>query len=301
MRLFMKRLSRLIAAIAVLLCSCIAVSAQTVYRYGDWTLTAVTGADEIAFGVHTYEGTDAAVTVPEDYGGYPITAVNSYAFSSDKTVREVTLHDRVSVIGIGAFLAASALEKVTLTSGVTSIGDSAFLNTQSLKKVNLEASSIKSVGRNAFFMSGIEEIALPDTCTAVGDSAFAQCEKLTKIRIPDTVTSISDSAFQGSGCVVICGSSDSCAIAYAKARGISYVCTDGAYVLGDADGSGYIEILDATVIQRFLAGFSVDDPEAVERSGDVDGGGLSILDATWIQRYLASMEIPYEIGTTIKP
>ena len=296
----MKRLSVIITAIAVLLCSCFVAGADTVYRYGDWTLSAITGDDDIAFCVRTYEGTDTTVTVPYDYGGYPIIAVKSYTFAANKTVREVILHDRIRVIGEGAFLAASALEKVTLTSSVTSIGDSAFSNAQSLKDVNLAESSVESIGKNTFLKSGIEEIYLPDTCSAVGDNAFAHCDKLTKIGIPDSVTTISDSAFQGSDSIVIYGSSDSYAIAYAKAHGISYVCTDAeAYVLGDADGNGDIEILDVTVVQRVVADIPVADSDSAARNGDVDGSGLNITDATWIQRYLVSIATPYEIGTLV--
>ena len=67
------------------------------------------------------------------------------------------------------------------------------------------------------------------------------------------------------------------------------------YMLGDADGDGEITILDATAIQRYLAGIIGEeyiDPAAA----DVSGNGVDITDATSIQRYLASMETPYPIG-----
>ena len=68
-------------------------------------------------------------------------------------------------------------------------------------------------------------------------------------------------------------------------------------ILGDANGDGGITILDATVIQRYLAGFSVNDPERAVRCGDVSSTGISILDATMIQRYLAGFTVPYQIGS----
>ena len=71
------------------------------------------------------------------------------------------------------------------------------------------------------------------------------------------------------------------------------------YILGDADGDGDITILDATVIQRYLASFAVQKPEYVEKCGDVNGDGIDIIDATCIQRYLASFTVPYEIGKPI--
>ena len=213
------------------MCLCTPFGADTVYRYGDWTLGVVSGSDDYAFSIRSYDGDDAVVTVPDDYGGYPIITIEAYAFATNMNVQQVILNDQIVSIGTGA---------------------------------------------------------------------FSQCENLNRIDIPDTVTRIGDDACQGCDQVVIYASSDSYAIAYAEDHGINYVCTDAeTYILGDADGNGTIEVIDVTVIQRFLAGIPVADPDIVERNGDVDGDGLNITDATFIQRYLASMETPYEIGETM--
>jgi hypothetical protein len=71
--------------------------------------------------------------------------------------------------------------------------------------------------------------------------------------------------------------------------------TSTSYILGDADGDGKVTILDATSIQRYLAGLSVSDTFNYA-AACVSGEKLSILDATYIQRYLASFEVPYAIG-----
>ena len=70
-------------------------------------------------------------------------------------------------------------------------------------------------------------------------------------------------------------------------------------ILGDADGDGSISILDVTIIQRYLAAYTVNDPERVVRCGDVNGDILDIIDATLIQRYLASYTVNYPIGEAI--
>ena len=65
---------------------------------------------------------------------------------------------------------------------------------------------------------------------------------------------------------------------------------------GDVDGDGYFSILDATQIQRFLAGIcplgSSEEFEALARwLADTDGdGAVTILDATRIQRILAGID-----------
>lgn len=64
---------------------------------------------------------------------------------------------------------------------------------------------------------------------------------------------------------------------------------DSPYFDGDADGDSMVTILDATRIQRRLAGLC-SKYEIVETSADVDRDGkLTILDATRIQRYKASL------------
>lgn len=69
------------------------------------------------------------------------------------------------------------------------------------------------------------------------------------------------------------------------------------YLHGDADASGDITILDATVIQRNLAKLANKTFDAV--AAEVDGDGdISILDATYIQRHLAKLENPHGIGET---
>lgn len=298
-RLLNRGLSALVAAVVVF-CSCIAVGAESVYRYGDWTLTAVSAADGYAFGLRSYEGGESVVTVPDNYGGYPIVAVNGYAFSANTTLREITLSDQIASVGNGAFLSAANLEKVTLTSSVLSVGESAFAYTPALKEINLSDSSIESVSKNAFISSGIEAVALPDTCTAIGDSAFARCGELDTIIIPDSVTVISSSAFRESPRVVIYAAADSYAIAYAKENQIEYVYTGAAdLILGDVNGDRTVNISDVAELQQYLAELIKADKNALLKADANQNGTVDISDATAIQMYLAEYDVPYPIGNFI--
>ncbi len=74
---------------------------------------------------------------------------------------------------------------------------------------------------------------------------------------------------------------------------------DDRPIRGDADGDGSVSILDATAVQRYLAGYRSADPGIVEERGDLNGDGVDILDATMIQRHLADYEVPYAIGERI--
>lgn len=69
------------------------------------------------------------------------------------------------------------------------------------------------------------------------------------------------------------------------------------YIIGDADGNGEVNILDATVIQRRLAGFTVSGFNC--DAACITGSEVNILAATSIQRYLAGFSDPYHIGETV--
>lgn len=74
------------------------------------------------------------------------------------------------------------------------------------------------------------------------------------------------------------------------------------YSLGDIDGDGIINVLDVTVLQRVLAGYTYADEAGIRIRGAITepANGISVLDATAIQRYLANYTDPYGIGT-VKP
>lgn len=65
-----------------------------------------------------------------------------------------------------------------------------------------------------------------------------------------------------------------------------------AWLNGDADCDKDISIVDTTVIQRYLASMTMNNPEAIERNGDVNQDGLDIIDSTLIQRFLAQIPVP---------
>ena len=67
-----------------------------------------------------------------------------------------------------------------------------------------------------------------------------------------------------------------------------------SYLLGDADGDGLIDIMDATTIQRTVAGYTSD--EKILQRGRITGDELSIMDATQLQRRLADYMTDYAIG-----
>ena len=72
------------------------------------------------------------------------------------------------------------------------------------------------------------------------------------------------------------------------------------YILGDSDNSGKIDMVDATSVQRKLAGILTPFADDVLLQGDANGNSeLEIIDVTAIQSYLAEISIPYLIGSDV--
>ena len=81
-----------------------------------------------------------------------------------------------------------------------------------------------------------------------------------------------------------------------------FVCEyDDPYFLGDIDGSGEVDSLDALTIQRHCAGMAISTDENRFKYADVNGDdAVDIIDATLICRYLAKQETDYAIGEWIR-
>ncbi len=73
------------------------------------------------------------------------------------------------------------------------------------------------------------------------------------------------------------------------------------YMVGDADGDGSVSVLDATRIQRVLAGLYKDNDGMSAKRGNVSGNGLSIIDATLVQRFVAGFDDQNDIGKIVSP
>lgn len=70
-------------------------------------------------------------------------------------------------------------------------------------------------------------------------------------------------------------------------------------ILGDSDMNGTVNVKDATLIQKSVAGL-VTLSQNAEKSADANrDGAVNVKDATAIQKYVAGMELPYAIGEKI--
>ena len=56
-------------------------------------------------------------------------------------------------------------------------------------------SGVTSVGKHAFYESGLTAVTIPEGVTLIGEDAFMYCHSLTEVTIPDSVTRIKICAF----------------------------------------------------------------------------------------------------------
>ena len=306
----MKRTLSVLLVFVLLISSVLSVSAasanltdegKTVFTIDDWTYTAIDGGSH--YEIVEYVGTNVNLIIPRIVNDAMVVSLGNYSFTEDKNVKSVETSSPLWSVGDYAFLKCEALETFICNFALKEIGVGAFSDTPLLKSINLEDSVITEVKPLTFLNSGIEEVSLPDTCTKINQKAFAQCEQLSKIIIPKSVTEIHEDAFKGSDNVVVYCYTDSYAHQYAVSKNIPFVLLDAprevTFILGDADGDGVVNILDATKVQRVLADLDPDEDGMIALRGDANGDSLTILDATAIQRWLAGYEVKEPIGTEV--
>lgn len=91
-------------------------------------------------------------TINYKYKTYPVTYVDMYAFSDNKTIKSITMGNNIDTIEIGAFQNCSNLENVTFNDGLRQIRDYAFQQCISIKSLRIPASvtTISDRIKNAF-------------------------------------------------------------------------------------------------------------------------------------------------------
>ncbi len=134
--------------------------------------------------------TDGVVTLPER-----VTEIGAGAFSGVEGLKEIIIPGTVKVIQADAFSYNAEIEKVTMQYGVESIGEYAFKECSSLKEVVMPDSVIE-VGIEAFYRcTNLGTVQLSNNITTLLDSTFRYCTNLTTVNIPSNVASIGGNVF----------------------------------------------------------------------------------------------------------
>lgn len=111
--------------------------------------------------VTEYKGTAANVVVPSKIGSAYVINIADRAFSSNKTMKSISLPSTILSIGKASFNECTGLTKVVLPSKLQTIGDGAF-----------------------WYCTGLTAIYIPPSVTSIAKNSFTGCTNLTGYVIP---------------------------------------------------------------------------------------------------------------------
>ena len=320
MRKKSKKIISLVLVAIMVFFSATIVNAEMVYQYNNYRYT-ILSSDSISL----YDRTDTEpnLFIPAIINNLVLVDIRNYAFYGDLAINSVDFSDAYFLHRIGNFAFCGCTNLVgdlRLSRNLNTIETAAFQNTG---VSTVEFSGIVSVvPKQCFYQcDSLYSVVLTSEIKSIEDFAFANCPNLAYLEIPATVERISGTAFSNDT-ITLGVYYNSPAYLYAMENGIDYEILDPqnvptepvtepvtqpettqsvevTFILGDADGDGFITILDATKVQRVLADLDDDTDGMITLRVAVDGDVLNIMHATKIQRYLAEFEVAEPIGNEV--
>lgn len=165
--------------------------------------------------------------------------------------------------------------------------------------------SVANIEDEAFYNCPfLEIIDVPKNVNKIGNTAFGSCDNLLSITIENPSCAIYDSEYtiyngmNGDGYYfngTIYGYKNSTAQTYAEKYDKKFTVLNSEFILGDANGDGYLRASDAAFIAKKLAEASIEGKKiTVEDNPAADfnqDGKISASDAAAIAKYLAELSI----------
>ena len=207
-----KRLISLLVAVCMMI-TMLPLSAVTAFAEDTSapTGTASYGDYEYDYTINTEDGTATItkfralvdgsydITIPTDFGRFPVTAIGDDAFRGCSALKKVTIPQSVTSIGDSAFAGCHNLDSVTINDAATSIGNRAFTECPLTTTLSL-GKKITSIGDEAFYdCRGLTSVTIPPSVTSIGKKAFLQCIHLKTLsfgeNIKTNIETIGDDAF----------------------------------------------------------------------------------------------------------
>ena len=103
----------------------------------------------------------------------------------------LTIPDRVTKIGEGAFANVSGLKTIIIPGTVKVIGPNAFSNNQTLEKIIIE-DGVEKIESEAFFRCiNLKEIIMPDSITQIDRGILMYCYNLKNVRLSENLKILS--------------------------------------------------------------------------------------------------------------
>lgn len=172
-------------------CSVSAESEQE-YLYEDAIYYKITAQKEVT--ITRSRASVKEAVIPEELGGYPVTAIQSYAFRNRTQLKRVVLPNTVREIGDYAFYQCAKLTDVEIPDSVEQVGWGILKETPWLEQNEQEFVTVGNHILIGYHGTG-GAVVVPDTVTALAGYAFADCATVTDVVLPDHLKEIPAFAF----------------------------------------------------------------------------------------------------------
>ncbi len=131
----------------------------------------------------TFEGCSTLTDINLPDG---LTGIGTSAFANCRSLTQATIPDTVKDIKSFAFFTCESLEYVELPRRLKTIGEKAFKNCTAMTEIELQG--ITTLGKAAFFNSGLEEVYVPGSVGKVDDYCFQKCANLYAVELGEGIT-----------------------------------------------------------------------------------------------------------------
>ena len=291
----LKRILVLCIAAVLLTASAANFSAATIYIQDGYSFTDL---DANTISLCGWDNRSPDLVIPNKLGDYYFAEVADFGLRGNTGITSLDLSQATNFRRLGVYSFADCSElsgEVVLPLRITDLGRSSFENCYQLQSVVIYA-NIDTINSQCFYNCySLSNVILPSDLKKIDSLAFANCSALNSILIPSSVKEISSSAFKDDYNLVIYCYTDSYAHQYAEENRIAHVLIDGDKI-GDVNGDGVVDILDATEIQKYAAE-STDFTDEQFELGDINKDGYcDVIDALLVQKsVIGAYELPQNI------
>lgn len=228
-----------------------------------------------------------------------ITSTSPWAFCYCQNLNSVKMNNELSELGGAAFKGCKNLSSVEFANAISNLNSCVYANLGGAKG-NIE---IEGTFQEC---DALEEITLPENIDYIGDSTFAFCKNLKKVIVENPCCEIInnndyettftnglyDDNFNKVDIVVLYGYKDSTLQAYAQKYNKKFVVINASLPLGDVNGDGKINAVDASSVLSYYADVSTNQEgefdEDQKVAADVNHNGkIDAVDASCILSYYA--------------
>ena len=232
--------------------------------------------------------------------------IEKNAFNSHKYLKDLYIGENLKYISEGAFNMNPSLRKIDVSDsnkyfsddmGVLFDKDKTTLMLYPCGRLSESYTlpkSTKEIAPDSFqFNCQVQKVVIRDGLEKIHSGAFKGCYNLSEIYISATVTEIGENAFDSlDKSFKIYGYKGSVAESIATLGKYEFIPLDHEYtadILGDITLDGKLNIRDATLLQKHLAGMTSLGETALKYADVDQNGKLNIRDATAIQKQISGL------------